>query len=1007
MANAKRKQNRTAAIARLAFSVLLAIAAAHARRLPIQVYSTAQGMPRNSTTCLVPDPKGFLWICTSEGLVRFDGSEFRAFDSRHGLPASVVYDFLVGKDGGYWVLTLAGLCRLPPGAKAGEPCRVLVPPVPGEDFITDAMAETRDGTLWMMTTGALYRLRKDSWKPERILSVPAADRFEAIGNGPSDTVLMSTDHGFFVWDGTVLHQIDRTIPADCNFGGIHPDSATQTWVSTSCGLLRLVGSPVTGNLHLERAPLVAPPTETPASVVRRRDGSLWLAAGPNLVHARELPSGALESEARFGVEEGVPHQLIEYLVEDSQGNLWGASEGLGIFRVAPTGFQAYYESDGLGSARISSLFEDLAGELCVTTSVQNSSDPPSHLKVKRGDVFERVEIRTSPTFRAWGWGWNQFGQQARDGQWWFPGEDGLYRYAATKVARDLDGRPPLQIFRHDEIGGLDGIFRIFEDSHGDIWLASISTFQLIRWERATGQFRHFSAADGWAADSIGTAFREARDGSLWIGTFTSVLRLRNGHLEDMHLAPPDDFSPVRDLYIDRAGRVWVATAHSGLFRCDRPEAATPVFRHYTPREGLSSSSVRSLTEDNAGFLYAGTVRGVDRIDPGAPLEGGNVRHYGVADGLPDAEQNVALRDRHGHLWFGSLHGLAEFDPAMDKPLPNSRVYIRHVRVRGDEIPLPWAGTSNFALALAPEKNQVEIEFAAADLRAASSLRYQYKLEGVDRDWSAPAARESVNYANLPPGKRSFVVRVVGPGGEIGENFAAITLELAAPLWRRWWFLSAAALAACFLVYWLYDYRVQHLLALERLRTHIATDLHDDIGSSLTQISLLSEVGQRDATRNVLAEIAQISRDLGREMADIVWAVSPRHDRFEALAHRMRGFAEDALPDGELTFDITGLPGDLSLPIEYRRPVFLIFKEAVNNVARHSRASHLTVRLSVDAGILRLAVQDDGDGFDPTAEASGEGLNSIRRRVKNLGGNAEWDTAPGQGTKFQVTLPLRK
>jgi two-component sensor histidine kinase len=344
---------------------------------------------------------------------------------------------------------------------------------------------------------------------------------------------------------------------------------------------------------------------------------------------------------------------------------------------------------------------------------------------------------------------------------------------------------------------------------------------------------------------------------------------------------------------------------------------------------------------------------------------------------------------------------------MDTPLPPSRVYIRRVRVRGEEIALPWAGTSHLALDLAADKNQIEIEYAAADLRAASSLRYQYRLEGVDADWSAPSTRFSVNYANLPPGKRSFAVRTVGPGGEIVENAAVITLALAAPVWRRWWFLASASMALTFLVYWLYNYRVQHLLAVERLRTRIATDLHDDIGSSLTQISLLSEVGQRDVSRNVLAEIAQISRDLAREMADIVWAVSPRHDRFEALAHRMRGFAEDALPDGELTFDATGLPGDLSVPIEYRRPVFLVFKEAVNNVARHSGATHLTVRLAVNHGHLRMTVEDNGIGFDPAESADGEGLNSIRRRVKNLGGNAEWETAPGQGTKFRLTLPLRK
>jgi ligand-binding sensor domain-containing protein len=987
--------------------VALVASGAEARRLPIQVYSIAQGMPRNTSLCLVPDPNGLLWLCTSEGLVRFDGSEFRTFDTQQGLPSRIVLDFLIARDGGYWVLTRAGVCRLPVGAKAGEPCRLVASPDRGDDYKTDSMVEAPDGTLWLVTDRGLYRLSRDGRKVERMLAPSARETFETLGRGPDGSLLIGTNQALYLWNGNTGRKLAREVPGECGFGLIYQTGAREIWVSSEYGLYRVAGSLAEGDVRLAPAPLAGAKHETPTAVVRRRDGTLWLASGPSLIRVEERPDGGLEPLARFGVEEGVPHQWIDRLVEDSQGNLWGSTEGLGIFRVAVSGFQAYYENDGLGTARISSIFEDLEGDLCVTTSVENFSRPPSHLKVKRGDVFERVEIQPGPGFLAWGWGWNQYGLQAHNGEWWFPSENGLYRYASAREPRDLNGRAPVRVYQRDENGGMDGVFRVFEDSRGDIWFSLIERHQLIRWERATGRFHRWSAAEGWPREAIATVIRQSPGGTFWIGTFSEVLRLRGGRIEDVRLATREDFSVVRDLHIDRRGRVWVATANNGLYRCDNPEDAAPAFRHYTTREGLSSSSTRSLAEDQAGFLYVGTVRGVDRIDPRAPVEGGNVRHYTAADGLPDAEQNVALCDRRGHLWFGTLHGLAEFDPAQDATPPPPRLYIRRLRVRGEEIPLPWAGTSHLALDLGPDKNQIEIEFAAADLRAASSLRYQYRLEGVDADWSAASTRSSVNYANLPPGKRSFAVRALGASGQIGESEAGVTLTLAAPVWRRWWFLASAGLAAGLTVYWLYNYRVQHLLAMERLRTHIATDLHDDIGASLTQISLLSEVGQRDASRNVLAEIAQISRDLGREMADIVWAVSPRHDRFDALAYRMRRFAEDALPDGQVAFDAAGLPGDLSLAIEYRRPLFLVFKEAVNNVARHSGATRLTVRLAVTDGVLRMVVEDNGSGFDPAGEDAGEGLNSIQRRMKNLGGKAEWETESGRGTKFTATLPLRK
>jgi signal transduction histidine kinase len=248
---------------------------------------------------------------------------------------------------------------------------------------------------------------------------------------------------------------------------------------------------------------------------------------------------------------------------------------------------------------------------------------------------------------------------------------------------------------------------------------------------------------------------------------------------------------------------------------------------------------------------------------------------------------------------------------------------------------------------------------------------------------------------------------VDADGQVSHQPAGIDLIVQYPIWLRWWFVMALACAIATLGAFVYNYRVRHLLALERLRTRIATDLHDDIGASLTQISLLSEVGQREPSRNVLGEIAQISRDLVREMSDIVWAVSPRHDHFDSLAHRMRRFAEDALPEGQLAFDTSGLPGDLSVPIDCRRPLFLVFKEAVNNVARHSRATCMTVRLAVTGGTLILGVEDNGSGFSAASPPAGEGLNSIRRRMKDLGGTAEWKTERGRGTRFMATLPLRK
>jgi signal transduction histidine kinase len=312
------------------------------------------------------------------------------------------------------------------------------------------------------------------------------------------------------------------------------------------------------------------------------------------------------------------------------------------------------------------------------------------------------------------------------------------------------------------------------------------------------------------------------------------------------------------------------------------------------------------------------------------------------------------------------------------------------------------------MALGSDRNQLEVEYAGVDLRSVASLRYQYRLVGVDNAWSPPVDRLSVNYASLPSGKLRFEVRAVTGDGQMSWRPAGFDLAVEAPLWRRAWFLVLAAVMIVALGTALYNYRVRQLLAMERLRTRIATDLHDDIGASLTQISILSELARRSPGREVLDDVAGIARGLVQDMSDIVWAVNPRHDRFDDLVHRMRRFASDTLSDLELRFDTAHLPADIVVPLDCRRPLYLVFKEAVNNVARHSEATRAEIHITVEESWLKLVVEDNGRGFDPAApRRSGEGLNSIRKRLRDVSGRAEWESASGRGTRFTAALPLHR
>jgi signal transduction histidine kinase len=347
------------------------------------------------------------------------------------------------------------------------------------------------------------------------------------------------------------------------------------------------------------------------------------------------------------------------------------------------------------------------------------------------------------------------------------------------------------------------------------------------------------------------------------------------------------------------------------------------------------------------------------------------------------------------------------------------VIVSGLRIRGVPRRISELGETQVEqLELPPDQNQVQIEFVGLDFRPAAALQYQYKLESEDSDWSAPSSERTVNYASLAPGSYRFFVRAVSADGVASGSPATIAFAVLAPVWRRWWFLSLAALLAAGAIYALYLYRIGQLLAVERIRTRIATDLHDDIGSCLSQITILSEVSRARLNSNdprqvePLSKIAEISRALADSMNDIVWAINPARDRLTDLVWRMREFAGDLfIPrDIELVFEAPAADQDLRLDLEARRQFFLIFKECANNIARHSGCSEVKFRFAVEAGRLVLQADDNGKGFnvrEASRGAGGQGLTSMRLRAERLGGTVTLHSAEHQGTTLTVCIPLRR
>lgn len=979
-------------------------------QLPVRRYTAADGLAGNRIQSILCDSRGFLWIGTTEGLSRFDGYQFTNFTPAQGLPGSNVNQIIESRGGAYWIATSRGVCRFDP-ARAGLGSRFT--PYGPEGRSATALLEDASGAIWCGTYSGLLRLPKGGARFEPIeIGMPLA----AGGDSAIVSTLLEDSQGtLWVGAGNALYR--RTsdgrarrytsrdgLPRDFGFvEALLQDREGQIWIGTRKGLCRTNPRP-----PLNRPPIARvydrrdglPDIAWTTSLFQASDGRLWAGAGGlNLfVGQRGADSKSFHVyNALHGLAEG----NIEAIAEDRAGNLWAGTDGNGVMKIERNGFVRFGERDGLVEPLVS-IFESRRGEMCMVAEEGGRR------------IFEWFDGRrflpVRPAFPAslvnFGWGTAQVALQDHSGEWWFATAQGLWRFPRTNSIADLAHLRPKAVYR-SQLAGED-VFRIFEDSSGDIWVGTHAG--LSHWERATETFH----TKREVPDTV-TAFGEDSAGGLWIGTFHGYLgRFQHGSWKAMAGFGPGFTGGIAAIHADRAGRLWVGADGPGLFRIDDPAVAQPKAIRYGTSEGLSSIRIAAITEDDQGRIWVSSARGVDCLDVSSASTL-RVRHYSVGDGLAEGEGKFAFCDRSGALWFGMQHGLSRRAPSaggLEEPPP---VLVTGVRVTGAAYPVSDLGETVLRLPdLRPGQNQLKIDFGGLQFAGGESLLYQFGIEGEEPEWGPLSVNRTVTYAGLRPGAYRFHVRAVNSAGIPSKNPAVISFVILPPFWLRWWFLLLAALAAASLIYAAYRYRLSRMIELERVRIRIATDLHDDIGASLSQIAVLSEIARMDAGCNGIQEplvrIAAISRELVDSISEIVWAISPQRDRLGELSRRMREFAEDVLAPRNVAFQLEAPASgeDLRLGPDMRRQVFLIFKECIHNIARHSDCTKASAELKIDKHELILRVGDNGLSAHPTASRRsdvGHGLANIQRRAKTLNGTLDLSLGADEGFEVVLRAPL--
>jgi ligand-binding sensor domain-containing protein/two-component sensor histidine kinase len=1008
--------------------------AARAERLPIKTYTTADGLAHNSINRIVKDSQGFLWFCTAGGLSRFDGYAFTNFGVAQRLPHSGVNDLLETRTGEYWVATDGGLVRFQPRGR--PPFTVIVAGDDRRARIT-VLGEGRDGVIWVGTSRGLYRLDKPETGRESLKAVdigipneyPEQRIIADVLEDSHGSLWVATPSGLYRrWrDGNAARYTRRDgLPHDF-MSDLFQDLSGHLWAGTRLeGFFRFSADdtrsvPV---VDIEATYREGDPYGLPTSWVSQlfesSDRRFLVATPRGLVEFfRSAPQQ--ERVRRYSVRNGLSDRNVTALAEDLGGNLWIGTLA-GAMRLARGGFTTYGLPEGIES--VYSIFRDQAGQLCFRGAVLGDARTSVFegatvdvLKGEEGFLHTRLGCFDGRSFdwfkpgvvRDFGWVGENVTLQTRSGEWWIATGDGLYRFAPVHNLAELKTARPRALYTvKDGLSALQ-VYRLFEDRHGNMWISttSPSAAGLARWDHASNRLTNLTAAPGlsslkdeWPARS----FAEDAAGNLWIGFDGELVRYRAGTFDVFSADHGLPTGAIRDIHLDPSGRLWLASAQCGLIRVDNTGANRPVFVPYSTADGLSSNNLEVIADDTSGHIYVGGGHGVDRLDPST----GHVKHFTTADGLPRGLFRAAYRDTDGVLWFGMLGGLARLDPPLSSRAPAPPVLINGLRIRGEPQPISALGERQLSLAdFAPDQNQLQIDFTGLSFASGEVLRYQYQLDGAS-GWSALSDQRSVTYASLSPGRYRFLVRAVNSDGIVSPEPATLTFAIRSPIWQRGWFLSLVVLAIGMSGYAAYRFRVASLLEIANMRTRIATDLHDDIGANLTRIALLSEVarqGQRED--GPLASIARIARESVSSMSDIVWAINPKRESLRDLTRRMRQHADEifTLRHIELHFTAPGAADSLKLGVDVRRDLLLIFKEAVNNAARHSRCSVVHIDLRIEGARLLLTVADNGEGFDKSTDSEGQGLTSMQRRAQRLRGLLEITSVSGSGTTVAIAVPL--
>jgi ligand-binding sensor domain-containing protein/two-component sensor histidine kinase len=514
-------------------------------------------------------------------------------------------------------------------------------------------------------------------------------------------------------------------------------------------------------------------------------------------------------------------------------------------------------------------------------------------------------------------------------------------------------------------------------------------------------------------------------GYYWLGDFNGGLyRMKLTHANSnklefdsikvyKSLKPDSAFVTAwgQDLLIDHEGNLWFASLHTGVYKFKLYASGISKVKLYSTKNGLSSNYVTQLIEDKKHRIWFGTLKGADCLIK-KTKDDEKIIHYNKKDGLGTENDAILPDSEMVYLVFSDgLFVVENKSTNMVNPITNNpNIFITGISVNGltDSLGID----TNKPIKYLHNQNNISFEFISVTFKQGNATQYQYILEGTDKTWSNFTDRRYVSYNSLPPGRYTFKVKAKSEEGIVSKQEATLAFIIIPPFYETWWFILILALIGIFIAYFIYNYRIKQLLKLEKLRSRIASDLHDDIGSTLSSISILSEIlsAQNDNTsgsKEMIGKIGSSARNMLESMDDIIWAVNPANDKFQNLDLRIREYAIPLFELKNIKFNIyfSEELAMIQLPMDIRRNVYLIAKESINNLIKYSDCQLAEIEFKEHNSNLVMIVQDNGRGFDTSISGTRNGLKNMKRRADQIRAEIEISSGLGKGTRISLQVKI--